>query len=61
MKKLVLIVAVVVFSSVVTSCGTTLKTNHNHKEIAGYTLKSKSQLLEQKILNTTTKKVIVNP
>lgn len=61
MKKTVLILAAIVLTSTFTSCGTTSSINNNDKELAGYTLKSKTELMEQKILNTSSKKVIVLP
>ncbi|GER60981.1 hypothetical protein ULMA_30890 [Patiriisocius marinus] len=61
MKKAILILAAVVLTSTFTSCGTTNSIKNSDTELAGYTLKSKTELMEQKILNTSTKKVIVTP
>ena len=44
-----------------TSCGTTASMQQNQNEVAGYTLKNKKQLLEQKILNKKNKTVIAQP
>lgn len=61
MKKLVFILIAIVFTSTFTSCGTTSSIQKNDAELAGYTLKSKTELLEQKIANTQSKKVIAQP
>lgn len=61
MKKIILILAAVVLTSTFTSCGTTSTIKNNDQELAGYTLKSKTELLEQKIMSTPSKKVIVTP
>ena len=61
MKNLLIVVIVAVFSASMTSCGTTAAMHENQKEVAGYTLKNKKQLLEQKILNKKLKTVIAQP
>lgn len=61
MKKAILILAAVVLTSTFMSCGTTSSIKNSDTELAGYTLKSKTELMEQKILNTSSKKVIVTP
>lgn len=61
MKNLLIVVIIAVFSVSMTSCGTTASMQENQKEIAGYTLKNKKQLLEQKILNKKLKTVIAQP
>lgn len=61
MKKFILILAAVVLTSTFASCGSTSSIQKNDAEIAGYTLKSKTELMEQKILNIRSKKVIVIP
>lgn len=61
MKNILIILVVAVFSASMTSCGTSTVVQENQKEIAGYTLKNKKQLLEQKILNKKQKTVIAQP
>ena len=61
MKKAILILAAVVLTSTFMSCGTTSSIKKSDTELAGYTLKSKTELMEQKILNPSSKKVIVTP
>ncbi|GEQ87373.1 hypothetical protein ULMS_28810 [Patiriisocius marinistellae] len=61
MKKVIFILAAVILTSTMTSCGTTSSIQNNETDVAGYTLKDKKQLMEQKILNTSSKKVIALP
>ena len=61
MKKVILILAAVVLTSTFTSCGTTNAIKNNTDELTAYTLKSKTELMKQKILNTSSKKMIVTP
>ena len=61
MKKFIFILAAVIFTSTFTSCGTTQKIQKADSQLAGYTLKSKTELMQQKIVNTRSKKVIVTP
>ncbi|AVI50246.1 hypothetical protein C5O00_03310 [Pukyongia salina] len=61
MKKIIYIVAILFFSVSVVSCGTTVKTIQKEEKVAGYTLKNKKELMQQKILNKKKKTVIAQP
>lgn len=61
MKTLIFILAAVIFTGTFTSCGTTHKIQKADPQLAGYTLKSKTELMQQNIVNTRSKKVIVTP
>ena len=61
MKKVIFILAAVILTSTFTSCGTTQKIENSDAEVAGYTLKNKKELMEQKILNKKSKTVLVTP
>lgn len=61
MKKAIFILAAVIFTATFTSCGTTQKVQNSDAEVAGYTLKNKIELMEQKILNKKSKTVLVTP
>ena len=61
MKKVIFILAAVILTSTFTSCGTTQKIGNSDAEVAGYTLKNKKELMEQKILNKRSKTVLVTP
>jgi len=61
MKKLIFIVATLVFTVSFTSCGTISSIQNQDTEVAGYTLKDKKEVVEQKILNKKSKTVIVIP
>ncbi|MAL59363.1 MAG: hypothetical protein CMC14_04875 [Flavobacteriaceae bacterium] len=60
MRTLLIIICVAFFASL-TSCGSVQSHINTNKEVAGYTLKSKKELLQQKVLNTSIKTVIVEP
>ena len=50
-----------VSAAVFTSCATTSSTQKSENELAGYTLKNKKELMEQKVLCKTEKTVIAQP
>ncbi|MAP54107.1 hypothetical protein [Altibacter sp.] len=61
MKRIIYISCIVLFCGVISSCGTTQGLRKDSMEVAGYTLKDKAELMQQKILNTKHKTVIVIP
>lgn len=61
MKKIIFIVAALVFTASFTSCGTVGSIQNHDTEVAGYTLKDKKEVVEQKILNKKSKTVIATP
>ena len=62
MKKYITLVLILTVSICATSCGTTSKAiQQNETEVAGYTLKNKTQLMQQKILHKKSKTVIATP
>lgn len=61
MKKTIFILAAVIFTATFTSCGTTQNIKNLDAEVAGYTLKNKKELMEQKILNKNSKTVLTIP
>lgn len=61
MKRLIYIIAIICFTASLASCGTTVKTLQKEEKVAGYTLKNKKELMQQKILNKKKKTVIAQP
>lgn len=61
MKKVVFILAAFIFTATFSSCVTSQKIKNSDAEVAGYTLKNKKELMEQKILNKKSKTVIATP
>ncbi|RMA56664.1 hypothetical protein [Ulvibacter antarcticus] len=61
MKKLIIILVVAVFGLSLTSCGTVSSIQNSDIEIAGYTLKNKKELMQQKVLNKKVKTVVAMP
>lgn len=61
MKKLVYIVAIAFFTVSITSCGSATNLQKEQKELAGYTLKNKKELFQQKVLHTNKKTVLATP
>lgn len=60
MRTLLTILCIALFASF-TSCGSVQSHINTNKEVAGYTLKSKKELLQQKVLHTNVKTVVVHP
>ncbi|WP_461305281.1 hypothetical protein [Aureisphaera sp.] len=56
----IICVLMVVASSSLTSCATQMKVN-NEESVAGYTLKNKKELMQQKITNRKSKTVLTTP
>jgi hypothetical protein len=61
MKKIILILVAIVLTSTFTSCGTMTSVKESKEGLISYTLKSKTELMEQRILPKSSKKVIVTP
>ena len=61
MKRIIFIIATVVLTISMTSCGSAVNLKNSDTDVAGYTLKNKTELLEQKILNRKSKTVIAIP
>jgi hypothetical protein len=61
MKRIVFLVIAIVFTASVSSCGSTAVIKKNNDEVAGYTLKNKKELMEQKVLNKKVKTVVALP
>ena len=62
MIKFVYIVFFAFFAISFTSCGSMTSAHKaSQNEVAGYTLKNKKEIMEQKILNKTTKTIITTP
>lgn len=55
------IILIVVFGAGLTSCGSASSFQKNETEVAGYTLKNKSELMQQHVLNKKVKTVIAQP
>jgi len=61
MKKIVYLVIALIFIVSMSSCGAAGSIEKNENEVAGYTLKNKKELMQQKILNTQNKTLIACP
>ena len=58
---IVAIILIIVLMAGLTSCATAKEINQDTDSVAGYTLKNKAELLQQKILNTKNSTVVVKP
>ena len=61
MKKFIYITIVFFIVTSVMSCGSTVSSMKQEKELAGYTLKNKKELMQQKITDKKNKTVIATP
>jgi len=61
MKKVVFTILVTVFALSISSCGSVSAIQKSDTEVAGYTLKNKKELMQQKVLNKKLKTVIAMP
>ena len=59
MKKYIIIIVIAAISA--TSCTTSKSMYKNENEVAGYTLKSKKELMQQKIAKKNSKTVLATP
>jgi hypothetical protein len=58
---IVAIILIIVFGAGLTSCGSTSSFQKNDTEVVAYTLKNKTELMQQKVLNTNVQTVIAQP
>ncbi|QIE60192.1 hypothetical protein G5B37_11655 [Rasiella rasia] len=61
MKKIIYTLAIVAFAMSFTSCKSVSAVQKEQNEIAGYTLKNKKELFQQKVLHKKIKTVVVTP
>jgi hypothetical protein len=61
MKNLMYITMLLAFAVFTASCGAVDKVQKDETEIAGYTLKNKKELMQQKILAKQSKTIIAIP
>ncbi len=61
MKKIIYLAVAVIFTLSVSSCGSTSAIQKNDTEVAGFTLKNKKELMQQKVLHKKIKTVVVAP
>jgi hypothetical protein len=59
--KTIRIIILAVSAAVFTSCATTSSSQKSENELAGYTLKNKKELMEQKVLCKSQKTLIAQP
>jgi tRNA U34 2-thiouridine synthase MnmA/TrmU len=55
------VILIIVFSAGLTSCASAGSIQNNDTEVAGYTLKNKSELMQQEVLKNKIKTVVVLP
>ncbi|MEZ4875566.1 MAG: hypothetical protein R2793_09015 [Flavobacteriaceae bacterium] len=60
MRTFIIIFSIAIAASC-TSCATAHSVKKTSPEVAGYTLKNKKELMQQKVLNTQTKTSIAQP
>jgi hypothetical protein len=58
---IVTIILVLVFSAALTSCAVPMTIQNDSEKVAGYTLKNKKELMQQKIANKKCKIVVATP
>ena len=61
MKKFIYIVTVLCFAISLSSCGSSVAIQTDSKESLSYTLKNKTELMEQKICNKNSKIIVAIP
>jgi len=61
MRKLLFFGIICIFLGSMTSCSSTKNLKTQESELAGYTLKNKKELMQQKIFQKKTKSVIAIP
>jgi len=62
MKKFVYLIIVAFFMISIASCGSAVSAKkESQNQVAGYTLKNKKEIMEQKILHKKTKTIITKP
>ena len=58
---IVTIILILVFAAALTSCATPMSIQNDSEKLAGYTLKNKKELMQQKIADKKCKTVIAIP
>ncbi len=58
---IVALILLIVALAALTSCAAPINVQENSEEIAGYTLKNKKELMQQKIANVKCKTVMATP
>ncbi len=58
---IVTLILIIVLTAGLTSCGTAVNVKDDTNEVAGYTLKNKAELMQQKILNKKNKSILATP
>ncbi len=61
MKKTVYLVIVIILTVSVSSCGSIANIQKKDNDVAGYTLKNKKELMQQKVLNKKNRTLIALP
>ena len=61
MKKIIYLTFAIIFTATLASCGSATTIEKSKNDVAGYTLKNKKELMQQKVLNKKNKTVIVLP
>ena len=61
MKKIIYLTFAIIFTATVTSCGSATAIEKSKNDVAGYTLKNKKELMQQKVLNKKDKTIIALP
>jgi hypothetical protein len=61
LKKILLLLVAGIFTATILSCSATAALQKGDSDLVGYTLKSKKELMKQKVLNKKVKTVIVLP
>ena len=58
---IVTIILILVFAAALTSCATPMSIQNDSEKLAGYTLKNKKELMQQKIADKKCKTIIAIP
>lgn len=61
MKKIFFLAIAFLFTITISSCGSSMVIQKSENEVAGYTLKNKKELMQQKVLNKKERTVIALP
>ena len=61
MKNIIYLGIALIFTASVSSCGSVATIQKSENDVAGYTLKNKKELMEQKVLNKKNKTIIALP
>jgi hypothetical protein len=61
MKNIIYLGIALILTASICSCGSTSTIQKGENEVAGYTLKNKKELMQQKVLNKKVKTIIALP